>query len=190
MAEPITSVRAALAFGERLDILLLLWQGMSSKLREVMGEMLSISLLCTTTLRDLQEILTEDEIASPHGDRIFTLAGLDDIESLATKCNLVYRAVVLLIQKAAEIQNSQSATDRDGQDLPEDRKTDYKTEFLMRPVPDLSSTKTVGLISKLRNQRLGGWLYKRLLFCADQLFWVQHGLLMHLQIAKHARMYV
>lgn len=188
MAEPISSVRAALACGDQLNTVLLLWHDMSSKLAYVVEGVLASSELCTMALRPLQEILAETAVALPDGDRIFTLASLEDIESLATKCNLIHRAVILLFQKAAETEASQSTADKDTQTLPEDGTTDLKTEIFIRPVPDLSSMKIVGLISKLRSQRREGWLYQRLEHCADQLLWIHRGLLVHLQIARHARM--
>lgn len=190
MAEPNASVETALAFGTRLDNLLLLWFGMAPKLKNVLVDLLGASQTCTTALRSLQEVLTEDDLASKDGDRIFTRAALEDIESFAIKCDLVYRAIILLLQKGAEDHKSESATDHNDNASSQDEKPDYKTDLLTRPVPDLSSPKTLGLISKLRGHHCTGWLTKALDHCADQLFWIQQRLLVHLQVAKYARQYV
>lgn len=190
MAEPNTSVEAALAFGVRLDNLLLLWLGMAPKLKNVFVDTLGTSQTCTTALRSLREILAEDDLASKDGDRIFTRAALEDIESLAIKCDLIYRAVLLLFQKGAEDQKSEPATGHNNNESPQDEKPDYRTDLLTRPMPDLSSLKTLGLVSKLRGHGWTGWLAKALNHCADQLFWIQQRLLVHLQVAKYARQYV
>lgn len=189
MAEPITSVRAVLAFGEQVNNLLLLWCGMASKTGDVFLEFLAVSQICTGSLRPLQELIDEDGMISLEVNRIFTRAGLEEIESLAFKCKLVYRAAVLVIQKAAEDQKSESTADTN-KNSPGDEKTDHKTDLLEGPVPDLSSMKTLGLLSKFRGQRSRGWLNQRLDHCGEQLLWINRSLLVHLQIAKVARLYV
>lgn len=195
MAEPNTAVKAALAIGVQLNNLLLVWVGMAPKLKDVFADTLLASQACTSVLESFQDMLAQDDSAPKHGDRTFTPAALEEIESLAIKCDLVYRAVILLLQKGADTagtRNSESATDHHDNKSPLDDKQDYKTNLLSRPLPDLSSLKTLGLISKLKNHDQAGrdWLTKALDHCAEQLFWIHQRLLTHLQVAKHARQYV
>lgn len=193
MAEPITSIKAVVALGEQLNNVLVVWKSMSKKMRYVFVCMIDSTYICTATFRSLQVILAEDELLAPNDVRIFTSAGLEQIKTLAIKCDLIYKAAILMIQKAAERQTSKTpaAAAGDNEDNPSDKETDYKTQTILRPVPDLSSTKILGLFGKLQDDETSrDWLEKRLDHCAEQLMWIKCSLLVHLQIANHARLYV
>lgn len=183
-----TSVDAVLAFGERLNNILLLWGVAKIEMRDATSMTLECSFVCTTVLRSLQDILVQADTTSPSNDRIFTHAGLEEIESLVVKCDLIYRAFILLIERAAGKQSQNSAAAGNEQESLASKDLDYRTDLLALPGPEFLSSKTLGLSWKLRDQRFDGWLYRRLGFCAEQLGWVADRLLIHLQIANHARL--
>lgn len=145
---------------------------------------------CTSALRALKALLDGDEIASPDSDRIFTRAGLEDIDSLALKCQLIYRAAILTIQKAADRKKSNVPADNNERDSTEDEKTTSEVGSLVGPLPNLSSRRTLRLFPMLRDQSWEDWLDKRLEVCTGQLFWIASRLLVHLQIGKLAELYV
>lgn len=173
MADSNPSVRAAVEFSQHVTNLFHIWAGLGIKNEDRLVGVIFFMETCSTTLRTLEEYIVEDQ-SKPFGIvRIFKPAALEDIESLAAKCSLLCRFTILLIKQAANEEGFKGITD-------------VESGLETGPLPDLLAMKTLGLITKLKGK--WDWLEPRLDLCRDQLRWVGNGLLIHLQIAKLAKM--
>lgn len=192
-------ISCTVAFGQQLANLLHAWTAVSWKVGRNTKDVLYDIEASTSALSQLQVILKNDKESQ---FKIFKPAGLEEIETLTLKCYLIFQAVILLFQRAAERKKKEDAEDESDNDSDDsgshasseaekDKKAksaddeaseDTKSELLIGPVPSLTSSKTFGLIGLLRGQ--WDWLENRIDHCQTQLKWIRKGLMLHLQMGR------
>lgn len=163
-ANPAISIRDIAAFGRNLGNL---HRNVPYNLNAVQD---TIGLL-----QELQALIDVDISRNPVHDtgRLLTQTGHQELETLAAKCDLLYKTIMLLFQKAAErTKPSKENTNA----------TNLKDELLRDSVPDPSSLKSLGML--LRSSKQQDWLKPRLDRCLEQLESVEWGLLILLTMAK------
>lgn len=202
-------ISCTVVFGQQLVSLCHLWIEITSKADQHLDLVVYDIEASTSALRQLQAILDDEKRSET---KVFTPAGRQEIETLSVKCNLIFKAVVLLVQKAAD--RKKESAENEGESEDEDsrvsggplllgNKLDKKarknvaadeeaeeekdpapetSDLLARPVPSLTSPKTFGLIGRLSGQ--WDWLSNRIKHCQIQLRWVRKGLLLHLQMGR------
>lgn len=177
-----------MAFGQQLAQLFHAWCEFSSMAEDCLEDLVSDIQRSVSALKYLQDLVDEDKADSDGAFKVFTPAALDQIDALGLKCDLIFKAVMLLISRAAEARklesNANKGEDEDkGSDKP---KADGESDLLIGPVPDPASHKTLGLFAWVGEK--WSWLSDRVRHCQEQLRWVRKGLLLQLQIAKLARL--
>lgn len=181
-----TCVACTAAFGQQLQNIFHTWVGIIPMLNsgEFFQQLVYEIAASTSALQQLQTFVERDGAAhQAGGSDTFKQAGLEEIEALANKCNRIFRAVILLLQKAVDQKESKPEDDEDEKD--EERKADDESYLLIGPVPDLTSMKTLGLLNRVRGVALGGeWLENRMQYCQEQLTWVRKSLLLTLQMGR------
>lgn len=199
-----TCMGCTVAFGQQLAGLFQLWADMRNSRDESISKDIEASTNALTQL----EILLDQERASP--TKIFTSAGQQEIEALTIKCNLIFKALILIVQKAADREKLES---RDSNDVNHERIVFTKTigkgsskkripnqearqagteesaeeesDLLVGPVPDLTSTEAMGLIGNLPSDRDRlDWLKHRGEHCSVQLTWIRKSLLLYVQMGR------
>lgn len=180
--------KCTVAFGQQLANIFHTWYEFTSKAETHLDQVLYDVEASTSALKHLEDLIEQDKTAAEGTRKIFTAAGLEEIECLATKCNLLFKAIILLVQKSSERKESSDSDDDDDNDDDNDKskvetKTDYKYDLLIGPIPDLQSMKTLGLVLRF-NYSNWDWLEDRITHCQEQLRYVRKGLLLHLQIAR------
>lgn len=186
------SVRPTVALGQQLANVFHVWFEMETRARTRLDKVLYDIESSTSALKYLQDAVDQDEAAAQGSTKAFTAAALQEIEAQALKCDLLFKAIILLVHKASKKKQSDS-DDNDG-GVETDRtkngeKTDHEVDFLVGPVPDLGSPRTVGLVSEMDNDQWQ-WLGNRITLCQEQLRWVRKGLLVQMQIAKVTQLQV
>lgn len=174
------------AFGQQLANTFHVWSEISSTAETHLDQVLCDIEASTSALQHLQALIDKDKTAAEGVKKIFTAAGLEEIEGLATKCDLLFKAIILLVQKASERKTTADSDDDDddSKEKPDEKsKTDYKAELLTGPVPDPASMKTFGLCARLDRSKWS-WLDDRITHCQEQLRYVRKGLFLHLQVAR------
>lgn len=136
------------------------------------------------TLRQLQDLLDADEAIGFERNTkpAVTSSYLDEIESLAVKCGLIYKSIILITQKAGVREKSKDSTSQNSS------LENLKTELLTGSIPDPGSIKSIKVVripSKYDQQE---WLEPRIERCQEQLQWIRTGLLIHLHILKLAQL--
>lgn len=137
------------------------------------------------TLRQLQDLLDADEAVGFERNTkpAVTSSYLDEIESLAVKCGLIYKSIILITQKAGVREKSKDSGNSQVSSL-----ENLKTELLTGSIPDPGSIKSIKVVripSKYDQQE---WLEPRIERCQEQLQWIRTGLLIHLHILKLAQL--
>ncbi|KAL1881251.1 hypothetical protein Daus18300_001103 [Diaporthe australafricana] len=176
-----SSVQAAVAFGQKLADLLqtIVELNLSDAVQTSLKSVLHDVLITSGTLRQLQDLMVDEAVGPGQIARpAVTSACLNDVEKLAVKCDLIYKTVMLISQKAVARDKSKG----DDSELPS--LEDLKNELLIGPIPDPSSVKSIRLVgtSGFGDQR--EWVENRLDRCQEQLQWIGMGLLVHLHIFK------
>ena len=175
------SIQATVAFGQKLALLLqtcvdlsLAWK---VKLKPILADI-------STTSSVLQELgglvdMNQLTVSGKPAAEVLTKSGLREIETLAVKCDLLYKIIMLLLQKAA---------DRDEESSTKDNKEieSLGAKLLNDSVPDPSSLLSLGIVRKCFDRR--HWLNIRFDRCNEQLRWVKQGLFIMLHIVKLARL--
>lgn len=168
-------IRCTVVFGQQLASLIHTWIELTSKADGVFSPIVYDITASTAALEHLHMFLENDGDSAA----VFTAAGRREVETLAVKCNLIFKAVILLVERAAERARKEDEEDHEngGEGEEEDKK-----ELLSGSVPSLTSTKTLGLILRLSWQ--WDWLENRITPCQVQLQWARSGLLLHLQMGR------
>lgn len=171
-------ISCTVVFGQQLAGLCHIWLELKSRADDVLEIMYMIE-ATTSTLSQLHAILEQDRVSH---SKVFTSAGHQDIEALSLKCNIIFKAVILLVQKAAD-RNKESPDDQENKRYEKGLDSAEETSNLLTgEVPSLTSTKTLGLIGRVSGQ--WWWLENRIDHCHMQLRWVKTGLLLHQQMAR------
>ncbi|KAI3394093.1 hypothetical protein diail_3217 [Diaporthe ilicicola] len=182
---PGSSLQDIAAFGQKLADLLQTTVELnpSAADRANLKDVMYGILVTSGTLRQLHVLTHLDEavgfgqIAKP----TITPAYLDDIKSLAVKCDLIYKTIMLIAQKAAARDKSK---DGDDEDLGLEN---LKHELLTSPIPDPASIKSIRLVGECGSGSQRFWVAERMERCDEQLQWIRMGLLVHLHIIKLAQ---
>lgn len=203
-----TCVGCTVAFGKQLVSLFHIWIDITSKADDHLDNVV-YDIAASTSALDQLSVYLEQDRTSP--TQIFTSAGHQEIESLATRCNLIFKAVIQLAQKAADRKTSDSEKSEDAdrqvwnwygakksngprkskkskkerledEKAERERKANEKSELLIGPVPNLNSLKTLGLIGRLSG--MWDWLSNRITHCQRQLRWIRKSLLLHVQMGR------
>lgn len=191
-----TCVSCTMVFGQQLTSLIHNWSELTPK-KETCLERIIIDIgAVTSALSQLFVFLEQDKVSLNH---IFTSAGHQEIKTLTIKGNLIFKAVIILFQKATERKDPNSGDgdrkvsscfDAKSKEPSEKIRDDEKSQpdenlgLLVGPVPSLTSIKTFGLIGRLHGQ--WQWLSKRLGHCQTQLEWVRKGLQLYVQMGRVA----
>lgn len=179
-----SSIQATVALGQKLASLLQtlieLNPGSQSDFKDIHYNIDATS----GTLRQLQDLLGLDEAIGFERNTkpSVTPLYLDEIESLAVKCGLIYKSILLITQKAGERERPKEG------DAQVTSLENLRNELLTGPIPDPGSIKFIKVVrvpSKFDNQR---WLEPRIESCQEQLQWIRTGLLIHLHIFKLAQL--
>lgn len=101
-------ISCTVVFGQQLANLLHTWTTLSWKAARDIKQILHDIEGSTSALVQLQVILESDKASQT---KTFKPAGLEEIETLTLKCHLIFQAVILLIQKAAERKKAEDAKD-------------------------------------------------------------------------------
>ncbi|PSR99113.1 hypothetical protein BD289DRAFT_424611 [Coniella lustricola] len=200
-----TCVSCTAAFGQQLANVLRPWNEVIDR-HEFFDLTFSTIQSTNSTLEQLEGLLlvapsSQEGVATP--SPVFTTAGQETIESLSQKCNIIMKAIILLLQKVPEDKKSEdvekpvdnaskqtNATKTDNanpkaQDN-EKKAADSNSSLLTGTVPDLSSIKTLGMLRNFSKRHR--WLEARLFYCAEQLAWVNKSLVLHLQMGRLAQL--
>lgn len=179
--DPRKSFQEAVAFGQKLEMLLQTWVDLSlgwgSNLRPILSD---ISTTCSV-IQQLQNLVYIDQVAvqGQPAAEILTKTGHQELETLAIKCNLLYKIVMLLLQRAADKTKEPSTNENvEGESL--------KSKLLMGSIPDPSALRSLGILRKCDDQE--HWLDLRLDRCKEQLRWVKQALFIILHVVKLARL--
>lgn len=190
------------AFGQQLAGLFQLWTDM---LNDTDDQIIHDIEASVNALRQLKIFLDQEKTSTA---KIFTSAGHQDIEALTIKCNLIFKAIILIFQKATEkkdpdttdsngdvdrntsvsgkvldsISEKKRIPDEAAEETGNEKSPEEKSNLLVGPVPSLTSTKTMGLIGKLRDNK--DWLESRMEPCEIQLRWIRKSLLLHVQMGR------
>lgn len=132
------------------------------RLRDITFEINSTA----SALRQLQDILDDDKRGTGVGKlspKVFKNEGRREIEAIAQKCGKVYRTIVLLVNKAANLgpKNMVSTASSDVVQLK---------------------------ISSLTRMMKWPWVEPHIKRCQEQLRWLKMSLLFNLQLASLARL--
>lgn len=199
-----TCMGCTVAFGQQLAGLIQVWTDMKNRADDQIAYDIEAS---ANALNQLKTILDQEKASTA---KIFTPAGHLDIEALTIKCNLIFKAIILIIQNATEkkvpdTEDSNNDVDRntsvsgkifdstfgkkrisdDGAGKSGNNKSpEEKSDLLVGPVPNLTSITTMGLIGKLRGKKF--WLENRITHCQVQLRWIRKSLLLHVQMGRLA----
>lgn len=203
-----TCISCTVVFGQQLAALFHIWTELSTKADDHLDQVVYDIEACTSALSQLNVFLEQDRTSQT---QTFTPAGHQEIETLSIKCNLIFKAVIILAQKAVERKLSDSSSDSDSDSDDDDRKVvkwstgirkssrkermederakqhekvEENSELLVGPVPSLTSPITLGLIGKLSGK--WDWLSNRVTRCQIQLRWVRKSLLLQLQMGRLA----
>lgn len=198
-----TCMGCTVAFGQQLAGLFQLWTDMQNSSRN--DHITNDIEASVNALGQLKAFLDQEKTSTA---KIFTSAGHQDIEALTIKCNLIFKAIILIVQKASEKkipETTDSNNVADGnksvsgkvfgsisgkKQFPNegagktgnDKIPEKKSDLLEGPVPSLTSTKTMGLIGKVRDKK--DWLDSRVESCEFQLRWIRKSLLLHVQMGR------
>ncbi|ROW01264.1 hypothetical protein VMCG_05958 [Cytospora schulzeri] len=169
---PGISVRDIAAFGQNL----------ANLVRTTTNPLdLDLRIIDSTTgpLHELQGLIqVDDPTALGHPTCKLSQRGLQEVKTLAAKCDLLYKTIMLLLQKAA---------DRDEISEESPSAANLKDEVLKGPVPDPSSLDSIGILRKLyRRDENREWVGLRIGRCEAQLEWVGMSLLVLLNMIKLA----
>lgn len=119
-----------------------------------------------SALRQLQDIIDEDKTGNDvrkSTPKVFKDEGRREIEVIAQKCGKVYRTIVLLVNKAGNIDSKKSVS--------------------------TASSDVVPLkISSLTRMMKWPWVEPHIKRCQEQLRWLKMSLLFNLQLASLARL--
>ncbi|KAL2287174.1 hypothetical protein FJTKL_06169 [Diaporthe vaccinii] len=179
-----SSIQATVALGQKLASLLQMLIELNPSSQKDFKDMHFDIEATSGTLRQLQDLIGNDEAIGFERNTkpAVTSSYLDEIETLAVKCGLIYKSIMLITQKAGVREKS-----RDGGSQASSLEN-LKTELLTGPIPDPGSVKSIKVVripSKFDQQE---WLEPRIARCQEQLQWIRTGLLIHLHILKLAQL--
>src|SRR3569833_734785 len=126
------------------------------------------------TLRQLQDVISADREGAKKNDSpgVFKDAGRVEINSLAVKCEQVYKIIILLVRKARELAMDKTAA----------VSTSIDPDELDSVALDPSSIQTLSVSHDLSWL----WLRPRISRCQEQLRWLNMSHLFNLQLATLA----
>lgn len=180
----VSSIQATVALGQKLASLLqtLIELNPSSQgdLKDFHYDVEATS----GTLRQLEDLMSLDEAIrfERNTKPAVTSLYLDEIETLAVRCGLIYKSIILITQKAGVRGSS-----KDGSDEASSIEN-LKNELLTGPIPDPGSIKSIKLVRVPAKYEQKEWLEPRFDRCQEQLQWIRTGLLIHLHIFKLAQL--
>lgn len=179
-----SSIQATAALGQKLASLLQMLIELNPSSQKDFKDMHFDIEATSGTLRQLQDLIGNDEAIGFERNTkpAVTSSYLDEIETLAVKCGLIYKSIILITQKAGVREKS-----RDGGSQASSLEN-LKTELLTGPIPDPGSVKSIKVVripSRFDQQE---WLEPRIARCQEQLQWIRTGLLIHLHILKLAQL--
>lgn len=173
-----SSVQATVALGRKLASLLQTLIELNPTSQSAFKDVYFDIVATSGTLRQLQDLMSLERNTEPS----VTSSYLDEIETLAVKCGLIYKSIILITQKAgAREKSKEDNAQTSGLE-------NLKHELLTGLVPDpgsIKSLKVVRIPSKFDQQE---WLEPRFERCQEQLEWIRTGLLIHLHIFKLAQL--
>lgn len=179
-----SSIRATVALGQKLASLLQTLIELNPSSQEDFKSVHYDIEATSGTLRELQDLLSAEEAIGLERNTkpAVTSLYLEEIETLAVKCGLIYKSIILITQKAGVREKSK------GGNSEVSSLENLKTELLTGPIPDPGSIKAIKVVripSKYDQQE---WLEPRIDRCQEQLQWIRTGLLIHLHIFKLAQL--
>lgn len=194
MHENCSCVQCTVAFGLQLtNNLFPLWFEISTKAKNHLQKVFYGIQASTSALKQLQDLVDQDKLAAEGTYKIFTAAALEEIEVLGLKCDLLFRAIILLLLKASEREYKENLDgywsggrrySKLNKQAEEELKADNEPDLLIGPIPDLTSLATLKRIADTK----WSWLEARIKHCEEQLRWVSKGLQLQLRIARLAQL--
>lgn len=175
-----SSIQATVALGQRfaslLQTLIELNPTSQDDLKDLYFDVESTS----ATLRQLQDLMSLDEVIGFERNTkpSVTPLYLDEIETLAVKCGLLYKSIVFIVQKAGVLENLRK------DNVKVCGLENLRSELLTGSLLDPGSIKSVKLLRIPSRYDQKEWLEPRFERCQEQLKWVRTGLLIYLHIFK------
>ncbi|KUI53606.1 hypothetical protein VP1G_00984 [Cytospora mali] len=180
---PGSPVRETVAFGQKVANLFQAWCSLAKRGEIETYKILHIINATANALQQIQDSVDGNESAV-HGQpvlKVLTQAGHEEFETLAVKCDLLYKTTMLLIQKAAERDTKKE------QSLKRDHNIEnLQAELLTGPILDPCSLKALKLAPRCKDQ--DSWLEPRFERCQEQLRWIHMRLTAILHMVKLARL--
>ena len=180
----VSLIQATVALGQKLASLL---QTLIELNPSSQGELKDIHYdieATSGTLRQLEDLMSLDEAIrfERNTKPAVTSLYLDEIETLAGRCGLIYKSIILITQKAGVRGSSKEGNDEASSI------ENLKNELLTGPIPDPGSIKSIKLVRVPAKYEQQQWLKPRFGRCQEQLQWIRTGLLVHLHIFKLAQL--
>lgn len=197
MHENCSCVQCTVAFGLQLsnNLFPLLFE-LSNRAKTELEEVFYSIHASTSALKQLQDLVDQDKLAAEGTYKIFTAAALEEFETLGLKCDLLFKAIILLLVKASERQYKENngkywsggrRYSRLNKEAEEEPKADNETHLLAGPIPDPTSLTTLKCFALIEGDTWS-WLEARIEHCEEQLRWVSKGLHLQLRIARLAQL--
>lgn len=208
MPDTCSCIKCTVTFGQNLANLVHTWYEVSSRTERELDQVLYDIQASTSALKHLVDLLEADKGQQDAEKKVFTPEACREVELLAVKCNVLFKALILLVQRAVERkveivdgdeaetdgEDKKKESDEEGKEQVDEsgeKKTEAKEPkepaLLSGDVVDLNSMKALSLTARL-NRKKWSWLEDRVTMCQEQLRWVRKVLLLHLQIAKFAQL--
>ncbi|KAJ6437275.1 low molecular weight phosphotyrosine protein phosphatase [Purpureocillium lavendulum] len=175
MADLAGTVVGAVSFGLQLATTLQTFAELAIEAEDALRDIVFEVNATAAALRQLQTIVDADKAIpdAQRGSRVFTESGLHEVETLAVRCEKVYRTIIRLVLKASS-STTTNTSETDGRDA---------KPLGAREALDASSLKPMNLLRRLR----WPWLIPRINRCQEQLRWLKISLLVTLQLASLAQ---
>lgn len=179
-----SSIQATVALGQKLASLLQTLIELNPDSQKDLKDIHYDIEASSGTLRQLQDLIGDDQAIGFERNTkpAVTSSYLDEVETLAVKCGLIYKSIILITQKAGVREKSKDANSQVSS------LENLKNELLTGAIPDPGSIKSIKVVripSKFHQQE---WLEPRIERCQEQLQWIRTGLLIHLHILKLAQL--
>ncbi|KAK0651009.1 hypothetical protein B0T16DRAFT_403014 [Cercophora newfieldiana] len=174
-------IAGAVRYGATLASSLQMFAEMSSNTKSQLDPVLAEINAATSALRQVSETLNDDNAAAEKQGRApsYTPEGLVEVHTAATQCDRIFHLIFALLRKAVHAKGK--SPNVDGKSEPLD----------MESAADPGSLTLVTVLSRgLDEDDPYDWLKPRITRCQEQLQWLKTGLLMHLQLARLAKLHL
>lgn len=175
-----SSIQATVALGQKLTSLLQTLVELNPTSQRDFKDLHFDIESTSGTLRQIQDMMGLDEVIGFERNTkpSVTPLYLDEIETLAVKCGLIYKSIMLIAQKAG-VRGKSKEDNAKVSSL-----ENLKSELLTGSLPDPGSIKSVKVVRIPSSFDQQEWLQPRFERCEDQLQWIRTGLLIYLHIFK------